>query len=783
MGARMMDKKLEWKEAMWLGIPMSEKRRWNILHGDLNGRYAYYRCVVESGEIDKAVINITANSRYRLWVNSHSVLSGPCKGDRNRQYYETVDITRYMKTGKNILAVQVLFCDPNAVSHQYQERAPIFAVSSLPAGHLLAVEGKVYGKGKDVDLTTGKAPWRVYLDGSFYLISDEITMNLGAVLENIDFRKHPLGWKTEQYDSKGWAEPLRWGLVKADGLMEKVGLYGAFRIQEREIPLLYEEQQLFTEKCNPELLVREKCMLIKPDSCQKIILDAEKHTNAYLKFQFSKGIGAKVRITYSEKYSAAGSEIKRTDYKNGELRGETHQIILPGQLFTYEPFWVKTFRLICIEVQTAKEEVQLYLPQMYRTGYPLMIESTIKSSIIWIERLWDMCIRTLQNCMMETYMDCPFYEQMQFIMDTRLQALFTYSVSSDVRLVKKALKDFHYSMIPDGLIQGKYPSAFPQIISTFSLHFIYMVEEYYLHTKDITELLRYRVDVDSILSYYELHMGKEGLVEHLGYWQFVDWQEAWRDNMGVPTAALTGPSTIINLMYAYALKCGARINEITGRYGMAEEYTRRQQNVLIQVQKLCWDEKNGLYKEGPDTDEYSQHAQAWAILNRMVTKKEGSIILKKTLDYPNILPCSFSTSYELFRAFEWVGDYYLTQGFMEKWKRLIEWDCTTCPEEPENGRSECHAWSALPLFEFSRSIAGIKMGSPGWETVLIQPNLDYADDIAGSVVTPRGNINFDFCKCEGRYRVNIPKGLTGEFIMPDGCRKPIGEGVTVLECV
>jgi len=39
----------------------------------------------------------------------------------------------------------------------------------------------------------------------------------------------------------------------------------------------------------------------------------------------------------------------------------------------------------------------------------------------------------------ETYMDCPYYEQLQFIMDTRLQMLFTYAVSRDARLAKKAL--------------------------------------------------------------------------------------------------------------------------------------------------------------------------------------------------------------------------------------------------------------------------------------------------------------------------------------------------------
>ena len=45
-------------------------------------------------------------------------------------------------------------------------------------------------------------------------------------------------------------------------------------------------------------------------------------------------------------------------------------------------------------------------------------------SVEELEEVYDICLRTLENCMMDTYMDCPYYEQNQFPMDTRLQALF-----------------------------------------------------------------------------------------------------------------------------------------------------------------------------------------------------------------------------------------------------------------------------------------------------------------------------------------------------------------------
>lgn len=769
---------MEWKEAVWLGVPESEIRKHNILQGDMNGRFAYYRCEADFKEIFKENLEegsrfkilITANSRYRLWVNGSPVLSGPCKGDRYRHYYEEADITEYLKAGKNVLAVQVLFCDPNAVTHQYEDRAPIFAVASLPVGHMLAVEGRAEGPDGEVlvDVTTGRADWKVYLDGSRYLKSQEASINFGAVSEEIDFRKQPGAWKGTGYDDSGWAVPRKMGTAVITDFDRGVGLYGALRLKKREIPLLFEEEGAFLPEKNPTVLIREGKLVIPAGSREEIVLDAGVHTNAYPRFAVEKGRGASISIMYSEKYSSPGREIRRTDRENGELTGLTDTIVLDGSLIVYEPFWYRTFRFIKIEVQAADEDVILYAPGFKRTGYPLTVRSEIKASEDWVEKLWDICLRTLQNCMTETYMDCPYYEQMQFSMDTRLQALFTYAVSGDVRLARKALEDFHCSRIPDGLIQGKYPSAFPQIISTFSLHYIYMIEEYCRQTGDMQTARRYRADVDDILEYYDRKIGKDGLAEHLGYWEFVDWQEAWKENMGVPTAAQAGPSTIINLMYAYALKSAAWICEATGRKGMAEEYLSRQKAITDRIQELCWDREAGLYREGPHTVQYSQHAQAWAVLNGMADKKQAKEILRRTLDDPKVLQCSFSTGYELFRAFEWAEDYGATRMLMEKWMRLLDWECTTCPEEPENGRSDCHAWSALPLFEFMRSIAGIRMGEDGWKSVIVTPHLEYVGELSGKAVIPGGIVKFHYDRDKGVYEVTLPEGIGGKLILPDG---------------
>jgi len=62
-------------------------------------------------------------------------------------------------------------------------------------------------------------------------------------------------------------------------------------------------------------------------------------------------------------------------------------------------------------------------------------------------------------------MDCPYWEQLQYLGDTRIQALLTYVTSRDVRLPEKALDIFQYSMMgASPFPASNYPSGKVQII-------------------------------------------------------------------------------------------------------------------------------------------------------------------------------------------------------------------------------------------------------------------------------------------------------------------------------
>ena len=734
------------EQTQWIRIPQEELARKQIFHGDLGGRFAYFRCeqTIPAGACLTA--DITAVSRYRLWVNGMPILSGPCKGDLNRQYYETVELTPYLREGKNVFAVQVLFNDPDLARDQMDTRAAINGVVSTGNCHALALDGDITDPDGKVlsSVTTGQADWRVWLDNTFCLHSTQYTNLLGAVEESIDFRQSPNAWKTAGFDASAWTRALPYGPVLPSVFFQAVGVIPRIRVMPREIPLLDEKETAFTQ-----IIPRHN----------DVVLDAGAHTNGYPRFCFQGKAGTQVTITYLERFGD-GMDGHRIDDLNETGAGWEDRIILNGDPICYEPFWVHTFRYIVVSGG------QFSQPPVYRkTGYPLPVQSAASSSVPWVKSLWDISLRTLKNCMMETYMDCPYYEHLQYIMDTRLQMLFTYAVSNDTGLVKKALLDFHCGMQPNGLLTGKAPCAYPQIISTFSLHYAFALWEYVEHTGDTALGRLYRPDIDRILDYYDGKRDETGLVGSIGFWPFIDWQDDWKETSGVSPAYFEGPSAIINLMYAYALECGAKLYEGTGRPGTAEEYRQRREDILSKVKELCFDPDQGMVREGPTCRQFTRHAQAWAVINGMFTEAESRRALQASLNCP---PCSFSTSYEWFRALEKAGMEEQMRRDLDAWIGLLSRGSTTCPEEPHHPRSECHAWSALPLYEFMRTLAGVRLEN---RRIIIQPHLLNLPDLSGTAITPLGPVQYHYQRYANgtiRYELTLPEQAEGWLIAPNG---------------
>ncbi|NLU36104.1 MAG: family 78 glycoside hydrolase catalytic domain [Clostridiales bacterium] len=772
------------KNAYWIGVPDEAWKAVGQTISRSDNITAYFRYTFSVTQPGKLVFKISANSRYRLWVNGRPILSGPLKGDGWRQYYETVDVSKHLRPGFNCIAVKVV-AYPAYESDAGSNMAPL-SVMSCGAGPMLMVDGVCKtDKGRILaDVTTGYGDWQVALDQAIEWTACEDTHWAGP-MEKVSGDMLPHGWLDQEEAEGDWYRAQSLWLASGDPSDVKYGLIPPMPLEERPVPLLYEVRRYFQKEMpvfHPDRermffssLIEGTSVTLEPNSRYIAVLDAGELTTGYIVLKMQGGAGSTIRLRYSESYYRIedGMPVKdtRDDAANGVIIGHYDEYMPSGAADVYEPFWFRTFRFVQIEIDTAREPLSIEPPFYLETGYPLEVQTSVQSTVPWVNQVWDISIRTLRRTVHETFENSTYYEQLQYLADTRLQILYTYMVSSDTHLARKALHDFRCSLMPGGLLQARYPSRQPQVIPIYNIYFIFMVEDYYWQTGETEHIREYRSVIDGILEWFDKHMGKSGLIENLGYWPFVDWVEGW--DRGVPPAAEKGPATVHNLIYAAGLQAAARLNELTGRKYMADEYLKRAKDILQQVENLCWDDETGLYKEGPKVSRYSQHDQVWAVLTGLVKGKRAKSLMRKSFALDDIDKCSRSMQFYLLRALERTNMYDRSEVIWDAWKHMLEKNLTTCPGDSGHERSDCSGRSALALYEFTRCILGVRPLEPGWTRIGIQPNVLSLPDFSGSVITPKGMVHVSWKVESGLLSISgqVPEGVPLELFLPDGTKQ------------
>ena len=111
-----------------------------------------------------------------------------------------------------------------------------------------------------------------------------------------------------------------------------------------------------------------------------------------------------------------------------------------------------------------------------------------------------------------------------------------------------------------------------------------------------------------------------------------------------------------------------------------------------------------------------------------------------------------------------MGDRYLS--LLKPWREMVALGLTTWAEQPEPSRSDSHAWSAHPNFDFLTIVAGVRPKSPGFSTVRIEPHPGELRRVEATVPTPKGRIEAKYVTNTSGVsaEINLPANVTGELV-------------------
>jgi len=734
--------------------------------GSETGIYDFQKTVTLTFVPQKVLVRISADSQFVLLINGRRVAYGPSRSDLFHWRYEVADITSSLRPGENHVQA-IVWKYPDGVMLSQMSRRLAFLMESVDSSLFDFDTNSSWQARQDPERSFATSNMYEELH-NYYVAAPEEIMHGGFTSAEEWSAAQNIGPAVLRGAQDG---PTPW-MLSADALpvMEYVEESAGSVVRKSDVVTAHEQEYT-----------------IPAHSHASILLDRKTLTTAYPEL-VAAGLGAKIKLTYAESLYRDWNKENRNEIAGKLIHGVTDQVLVDAEHDVhYEPLNWRTWRYFQIEVESADHEVVLKDIKATFTAYPFTQKASFTSSDPSLNTIWATGWRTARLCAHDTYMDTPFWERLQYVGDTRIQALISYAVSDDDRLGKQAIDNIAWSRLPEGLTQSRYPSANAQIIPPFSLSWIGMLHDFWWYRNDDAFVKSHLQGERDVLSWFLQHQKANGLLDRLPWWNFVDWTGGFTS--GVPPQDADGNSAVLTLQLVEALQYASQLERALGDESYAVRYDKARAQAIAALLKRCWDDKRGLFADTPQKTHFSQHANALAVATGVATPSSRQEILEKierwkvteaTKDVDLSL-ASYYFSFYLTRALESSGLGNQYQRTLDPWREMLKAGLSTWAETPEPTRSDSHAWSAHPTFNLLHLVAGIMPSKPHFSELIIAPAPGNLTQIHAVYPHRLGNISVMMTREHGTvfFELVIPRGLPANFAWK-GHVYPLHEGKQTL---
>jgi len=735
-----------------------------------------YRLSFAVAEPTTVRTHVTADERYELFLDGQRLGRGPERGDPQYWFFETYDLD--LAPGEHVLVARVWSLGRGAPTAQMTVRPGFLLAAEPPFTDLLS---------------TGTTSWTCQRLRGYEFLDPGVAWGTGARLciDAAAFAwnfQRGLGpdWHPVQVDLFGCGAVgaydfgsehlLRPALLPP--MIEEPRSLGQVRhvsapmtAEVQRIPICQADHLMETTVWQ-QLLLGENRITIPPGTIRRVLIDLQDYTTGFLELVTSDGAGSQVRLHWAEALYIGLTTTRQHHSPKGnrdEIEGKFFYGI--GDLFLpdgglnrhFTTLWWEAGRYIELVVQTADQPLVIERLGLCETRYPLTIRGRFVSDDPRLATVFSLGLRALQMCAHETYLDCPYYEQLMYVGDARLQALTTYALSNDDRLPRKAIMLFDVSRQTSGLTRSQYPSRVTLLIAPFSLWWVGMVHDYALWRDDPVFVQARLSGVRAVLDYFHGRRNADGLLAGLEGWNFTDWVPEW--HKGVPPDGVEGVSGILNAQFVLVLHQAAELEAHFGEPELAVRNRRTAAEIGQAFRSRFWDEARGLFADDLAHLHFSEHAQCLALLGGVVDPPVREQLVDRLRTTTDLARTSMYFSHYLLEMYRLQGDATALFDRLEEWFTLAPSGFRTTREEPEPSRSDCHAWGAHPLYHFAATILGVRPAEFGFRSVQIAPLLGPLTDVAGTVPHPRGDITVAL-RVEGDClagTVTLPDRTTGRL--------------------
>lgn len=613
------------------------------------------------GDLFKAVLKITADDYFKLYINGEFVTQGPPPSYPQAYYYMELPVGKFLKSGENVIAVHTLYQGLiNRVWVSGDNRESLWAE--------LVVNGEVI-------LATDES-WKCKISSAYEPMA--IVGYDTQYMELFDSCSEDVGFEKENFDDSKWQNTKikkhnDYNLIKSPIKPLEIYEVEPKSVRKTENGYFYD----FGQEAIGYLVVTAK-----GKKSDEIIIRQGEELNDDGSVRFD----LRSNCRYEEKWLLSGGEdmLDQFDYKGFRFA----ELIVP-----------ETAEIISVKFRIRH--------------YPFKQKAVYKSINADFDNIIKLCVNTIKYGTQEIIPDCPTREKGSYLGDFcisgRAQALLT----GDTTFLKKTILDFcRTSFICKGLMSVA-TSSFMQEIADYGLIFPSLVLWTYKFDGDIDFLKSVEPTLKGMCEYFASFDRGDGLIEKLyGQWNLVDWPANLRDGYDFPlTKPISdGVHNALNALWIGFLKAMNEIEVICGNEKVAET-----DEVIRSFYKAFYNDETGLFCDSESKTHSAVHSNIFPLLFGIYGKDEElkkrlvKMIYDKKLNSMGVYMAYFALAAlvengERDKAIELMLD-------KNAWLNMIKEGATTTFEawgkEQKWNTSLFHPWAVAPLIVFNES--GIKV--------------------------------------------------------------------------
>ncbi|MEI7898752.1 MAG: alpha-L-rhamnosidase C-terminal domain-containing protein [bacterium] len=745
-----------------------QKAKW-ITHpgaGVMGDQFYAFELAFECKEEARFILHISGDQRFELTCDGNYIGMGPDRSDLRNWSFHSYELC--LPRGRHRLAVLLQYIATHRAHAQ---------VSRYPA-LILAAEHS------PVDLNTGTAEWKVskkagvscqkpaFSDKWYQVVGPNFTIDGAAYFaapERVCPARVPetnLQGGRVGFVADGWRlypsrlpEQMRKPIIASGRVrMVEAGVVG--RMTESASCAVGDWQRLVSGSGE---------LRLKAGTVQTVLWDLEEYHCGYPVLTTGGGTRSTVRIEWAESCfddESCGVKSDRNRIEGKYYQGYGDTFILRGDdADTYCPFWWRAGRYLRITVEVADEDLCVRALRIDESRLPLENEGAFVSDDGALNAVVPIALRGIQMCAHETYMDCPYYEQMMYVGDARLQLLTSCVISHEPRLHQRAMELLDWSRHVSDFVLMRHPSDPRQLCTTFSMVWIMMIRDLAWWQRDPEFIARLLPGMRAQLEQFRALADSRMLFAGLPGWSFVDWVSADGWDFAYPPEGEFGMSGICNLQFLLTLQSAIEVEGAYGEKHFADSYRDWSKKLADSIRGVFWDPARGAFADDPARQHFSEHAQCLALLSQRFEPAIVETCFQSLLSREDLARTTIYFSFYLLEAFyqQGRGDRILEK--MDFWKELVSRGFKAPVEKPEPSRSDCHAWGSHPLFHMHASLCGIRPSSAGFHSVRIAPQPGGLNHLKCRTPHPDGFIDVELIRHGNQWHVSLrlPDGVPGVF--------------------